>query len=240
VHDGRDGHDVQGHVHGRGHRPGEDDEALALPPRAYWERRYGAAGAVWSGRPNAPLVDAVTALGLDPAPEGATSLDLGCGEGGDVVWLAQHGWRATGVDISERAVARGAAAAEARGVADAVRFVAHDLTTWDDGRTYDLVSSCFLQSPVELDRAAILRAAARRVAVGGHLLVVSHAAPPSWAQGAPWADQQFPTVAGELAALALDEHWDVLVAEVRARETTGPDGEPAHLDDVVVLASRTS
>lgn len=230
-------HGAPGHEHRRG--PADDDEALALPPHAYWQRRYGEPGAVWSGRPNAALVDAVTALGLDPAPAGATALDLGCGEGGDVVWLAQRGWRATGVDISEHAVARGAAAAAERGVADRVRLVAHDLTTWHDGRTYDLVTSCFLQSPVALDRAAILRAATDRVAAGGHLLVVAHAAPPSWAQGAPWADQELPTVESELTALALDERWQLLVAEVRHRDAAGPDGRPGHLQDVVVLAHRT-
>lgn len=236
------GNDLATHEHsshGHRHAHAADDEALALPPHAYWQRRYGEADAVWSGRPNAPLVDAVTALGLDPAPAGATALDLGCGEGGDVVWLAQRGWRSTGVDISEHAVARGAAAAAEREVADRVRLVAHDLTTWDDGRTYDLVTSCFLQSPVALDRAAILRSATGRVAVGGHLLVVAHAAPPSWAQGAPWADQELPTVESELAALALDERWRVLVAEVRHRDAAGPDGRPGHLQDVVVLAHRT-
>ncbi len=237
-HGHRDEHGHE-HDHAHGRAPVDDDEALALPPRDYWERRYGARDAVWSGRPNAPLVDAVTALGLVPAPAGATALDLGCGEGGDVVWLAQQGWRATGVDISEHAVARGAAAAAERGVGEAVRFVARDLSTWDDAREYDLVSSCFLQSPVALDRAAILRAAAGRVAVGGHLLVVAHAAPPSWARGAPWADQVLPTVESELAALALDERWELLVAEVRDRDATGPDGRPGHLRDVVVLAHRT-
>ncbi len=40
------------------------------------------------------------------------ALDLGCGEGGDAVWLAEHGWQVLAVDVSETALSR--AAAEAR------------------------------------------------------------------------------------------------------------------------------
>jgi SAM-dependent methyltransferase len=33
------------------------------------------------------------------------ALDLGCGTGTNVIYLAQHGWEASGVDISSRAIA---------------------------------------------------------------------------------------------------------------------------------------
>jgi hypothetical protein len=48
----------------------------------------------------------------------------------------------------------------------------------------------------------------------------------------------FPTPEEDLAALALGEGWDVLVAEVRTRPATGPDGQESVLDDSVVLVRR--
>lgn len=64
------------------------------PARDWWEERYAEQDGVWSGRANAVLADIASALPVGRA------LDLGCGEGGDVVWLAREGWDATGVDLS--------------------------------------------------------------------------------------------------------------------------------------------
>lgn len=59
----------------------------------FWEGHYRGRERRWSGRPNAVLVDVVGSL-----PPG-TALDLGCGEGGDAIWLAGLGWRVTAVDV---------------------------------------------------------------------------------------------------------------------------------------------
>lgn len=211
-------------------------------PAAFWEQRYADAGAVWSGRVNATLADLVA--GIEAERDGAfgRALDLGCGEGGDVVWLASRGWHATGVDISPTAIERGRAAATSAGVpTERIRFIAADLATWapDAGSSFDLVTASFLQSPVELPRSEILRRATSAVAPGGHLLVVSHAAPPPWAKGLQGHDHVFPTPADEAASLDLDPGaWSLEVCEVRRREATGPDGERATLDDGVLLARR--
>lgn len=219
-------------------RAGGHEAAPAADPVAFWEDLY-AGGARWSGRVNASLAAAVADL-----PPGR-SLDLGCGEGGDVLWLAERGWRATGIDLSATAVARGEATARGRGIdPERVSFIAGDLGAWASDPAaldrspvpFDLITASFLQSPVELPRASILRAAARRLAPGGTLVLVSHAAPPPWAPDHPG---EFPTPAGELAALELDaSEWDVLDASVRTREATAPDGGPALLEDTVVIARR--
>ncbi|MCB0912288.1 MAG: class I SAM-dependent methyltransferase, partial [Propionibacteriaceae bacterium] len=144
----------------------------------FWEERYAGKPKVWSGRVNPGLVEFASGL-----PAGR-ALDLGCGEGGDAVWLARQGWQVTAVDISATAVARGHAAAEAAGVPDdRIRWLAQDLAHWQPEGSYDLVSAFFLQSPMELPRGEVLSRAAAAVAPGGHVLVVSHAAPPPWARG---------------------------------------------------------
>lgn len=198
----------------------------------FWEERYATADQVWSGRANQVLAD-ITA-DLQPG----TALDLGCGEGADVIWLASQGWQATGIDVSATATARGIAAAEAAGVTERTRFLAVDAATFDNTETYDLVTASFLHSSATASRADILRRATAWVAPGGHLLIVTHAAPPPWA-AEHTHDHHFLPATEEVAALDLDSaDWEVLVAEERTRTITAPSGEPATLEDGVVLLHR--
>ncbi len=203
-------------------------------PADFWEQRYAGSDRVWSGRANAALVEVASALTPGRA------LDLGCGEGGDAVWLAQNGWDATGVDIAPSAIARARAAADELGLdPERIRFVAADLESREDAEQYELVTACFLQSPVALGRVQILRRAAEQVAPGGRLLIVSHAAPPPWSSLAERHPHGMPQPADDLAALELSpELWDVEIAEVRPREATGPAGQRAVLEDGVVLVRR--
>ena len=204
-----------------------DDVTL---PAEFWEDRYASAAKVWSGKVNHAIVQVVSTL--DPG----RSLDLGCGEGGDVVWLAQRGWDATGVDISATATRRAAEGASAAGIADdRIHFEAADLGTWTPTEMYDLVTASFLQSPVELPRADILGRVAEHVVPGGRLLIVAHAGMPPWSTHAH--HQEFPTPDEEVAALGL-AGWTVEIAEVRSHEAAGPDGQHATLDDTVVLLRR--
>lgn len=64
------------------------------------------------------LVDAVE--GLPPA----RALDMGCGTGGNAMWLAARGWQVTAVDFSEVAIKKAKQYAAERGIE--VSFVAAD------------------------------------------------------------------------------------------------------------------
>lgn len=198
----------------------------------FWERRYADSERVWSGRVN-PTLESLAAE-LKPG----RALDLGCGEGGDVLWLAHQGWQALGIDISETAVERARAHVDLDDSAPgSAEFLAAGLPGGMPDEHFDLISAFFLQSPVALDRQTILRAAASRVAVGGHLLMVSHATAP------PWARQRLgragmPTLERELQVLQPSGAWDVEVGEVRQRSTVGPDGEDVVLEDLIVMAER--
>ena len=127
-----------------------------------WDERYTGTGTIWSGNPNAQL--AAEASGLTPG----TALDVGCGEGGDVIWLAQQGWRVTGADFSANGLARAARHAEEAGVADRDRLVAgrRPRPSRPDGRSYDLVTTHFLHPPdggmVEVTRRLCRGRRARR------------------------------------------------------------------------------
>ncbi len=76
---------------------------------ADWDHRYGG-DLMWSGNPNGTLVTETS--GLVPG----RALDVGAGEGGDALWLAEQGWSVTASDISQRALDRVSAEAERRGL----------------------------------------------------------------------------------------------------------------------------
>ncbi|WXF92354.1 class I SAM-dependent methyltransferase [Curtobacterium flaccumfaciens pv. flaccumfaciens] len=121
------------------------DATAAPSAREWWESRYAERDGIWSGRVNAVLASVIWGLPVGRA------LDLGCGEGGDVVWLAEQGWDVTGIDLSVTALQRGSRATVAAGVQEQTAFVAADLARWDTAARFDLVTASFLQSwPVEI------------------------------------------------------------------------------------------
>lgn len=204
--------------------------------RELWDARYSEHDRVWSGEPNAVLVE--EAAGLEPG----TALDLGCGEGADAVWLARRGWRVTAVDVSGVALERAARHAEAAGVGDRIDWQRRDLGTSFPEGTYDLVSAAFLHSPGEgLPRERILRDAAAAVAPGGVLLVIGHAGPPPWDPDAH-PDAHLPTAEEVLKSLELPEdEWDVLRMGEHERVQTAPDGRVmTRTDNALKLRRRPS
>lgn len=216
------------HGHGHGHGHGVDGSGDPVDAPAFWEARYVAMEQIWSGRVNPVLAQVAGALTPGRA------LDVGCGEGGDAVWLAERGWDVEAIDIAETALARTRRAAEAAGVADRVRASRYDLEHDLPGGTYDLVSAQFFQSPLDFPRSRILRDLADRLAPGGAILVVDHGSAPTWSGH---SDTELPTLAATLEELALDrERFDIERADSPTRTVTSPDGEQAEIFDHVILA----
>ncbi|WP_448859775.1 class I SAM-dependent methyltransferase [Corynebacterium propinquum] len=92
-------------THSDGNAPGHHNSEHHAPSAAAMEDRYANNERVWSGDPNAALLNAVASMGLDDTSP-RTALDIGCGEGADAVWLAQQGWQVTAIDHAPTAVRR--------------------------------------------------------------------------------------------------------------------------------------
>jgi SAM-dependent methyltransferase len=201
--------------------------------KEHWEQHYAERDRIWSGRVNIRLAEIVSQLSPGHA------LDLGCGEGADACWLAEHGWTVVAVDISDTALQRATVAAEERGLADRIEFAQHNLSdSFPDG-TFDLISAQFLHSMIPFDRPRLLKRAARAVRPGGLLVIVDHAGPPPWASKLDHHHHEFPSAEEVIGSLGLGEDWERVRVDAVERQAKTPDGETRPwVDNVIVLRRR--
>ena len=214
-----------------------DDVRQAARPsgnQTDWDHRYGGEQ-VWSGNPNGTLVDQVRGL----TPGGA--LDVGAGEGGDAIWLAEQGWRVTATDISPRALDRIGAEARRRGLdVECVQADANALDPFDAG-AYDLVSAQYASLPRTPDDRAVHNLL-DAVAPGGTLLVVSHDlaamrdAMEASGRSGVFDPDAYVRVEDFVTAIADAPGWEI---EVDATVPRPPGAVSSHhVDDVVLRARR--
>jgi 2-polyprenyl-3-methyl-5-hydroxy-6-metoxy-1,4-benzoquinol methylase len=214
--------------HGHDHDLSEEEVAAKFESPS-WDERYSGGEQVWSGNPNPQLVTEVTKL----AP--GTALDVGCGEGGDVIWLAQQGWRVTGADFSARGLERAARHAEQAGVSDRTDWWQVDARAFEaGGREFDLVTTHYLHPP-DGGMLQVVGRLAEAVAPGGHLLVVGHA--PSEVFEHLAASHRNALLLAEDLLPGLPDGFEALVVEQRPRSTVR-DGVTVEIDDSTLLARR--
>lgn len=201
-------------------------------PAHFWNQHYSTNQETWGGRANPLLVE--VAGPLTPG----TALDLGCGGGGDALWLARQGWRVTAVDISTTAVDQVRAHAVEVGLGDLVTTEAHDLAHSFPTGAFDLISAQYFHTPFTLPRAQVLRTAASALTPGGLLLIVDHGSTAPWS----WNRHEhthYPTPRDVAAELDLDPtRWSLQRADAPRREATGPEGETALVTDHVLVIRR--
>jgi len=182
---------------------------------------------MWSGRPNPALVAETS--GLSPG----TAVDLGCGEGGDAIWLASRGWEVTGIDISSVAIeraARNSDEAQAR-----VDWVCADFVEEPPpAGVFDLVTTHYpalLRETAETSIAALLSG----VATGGTLLFVSHhITDHEYARRHGFEPDDYVGTAEVRGA--LDASWAIDVDEIRPRPS--PSESYPHKEDMILRARR--
>lgn len=132
--------------------------------RPMWDERYGGEDYFYGTDPSDFLVEH---LGL--LPPGGELLCLAEGEGRNAVFLAERGFRPTGVDQSPVGLAKAQRLAAARGVT--IDTVVADLTSYDLGSArWDAVVSVWAHLPPEI-KAVVNPRIARAVKPGGILFL---------------------------------------------------------------------
>lgn len=203
----------------------------ASESQEFWDH-YARMDPTWGTRPNVVVAQLVEEFATRPG----RALDLGCGHGGDALWLAGRGWQVTAADVAQTALDRVQAGAQALGVAERIRPAQHDLSRDLPPGEYDLVSAAYLHTPVDIDRNAVISRAAELVAPGGFLFVIDHASTPPWSWNAG-KDVTFPTPHETLTAFGLGS-WTVERCAQDERIATGPSGESATVTDNVIVLRR--
>ena len=216
----------------------EDLEAAARPSAVEleWDHRYGG-DPMWSGNPNGTLVREITDLSPGRA------LDVGAGEGGDAIWMAEQGWHVTASDISAEGLAQVEARANARGLAvDLLRADVSVLSAFPH-EAFDLVSAQYVPIPRSPDDRGIQNLLTA-VAPGGTLLVVGHDLEAMRREQAP---QDHGTLRDIDAVVRLDDiaavlaetpGWEIEVHEKRPRPAGAASSH--HVEDLVLRARRLS
>ncbi len=107
----------------------------ALFRRALYEFMYWRGAPRWDTGITPPEVKQL--IGVEQLPRGR-ALDVGCGTGTNVVYLAEHGFNVTGIDFVPRAIEKARKRARAAGVQVELR-VADVLEPTELGAPFDLV-----------------------------------------------------------------------------------------------------
>ena len=216
--------------------PGVAPEVAEMFTEGFWNERYGTKDSLWSGNPNRNLVSEASGL---PAGD---ALDVGCGEGADIIWLAARGWHVTGVNISTVALGRAAGHAAQAGpeIAGRITWEQADIFTWEPGEDrYDLVSVQYLHPP-SAQRSPLFRRLAAALRPGGTLLVVGHH-PSDLATTIPRPPLPDLFFTGDDVVALLDPGgWDIITNAAAGREATDPEGRTVTIHDTVIRARRHS
>jgi SAM-dependent methyltransferase len=128
----------------------------------------------WDGHPIAQnLQDLVEGTSTTPALPAGAALDLGCGTGDSSIYLAQHGWKVTGVDFVPKALDK----ARAKAANLSIDFVHADVTRLSQagiGRDFPLIvdNGC-LHNMSDDDRDAYVREVSAVAAPDARLLIVA-------------------------------------------------------------------
>jgi SAM-dependent methyltransferase len=133
-----------------------------------WDQRYSEPGFAYGTEPNDFLAENVHRL-----PSGGEILCLAEGEGRNAVFLAQRGYRVTGVDASSVGLGKAHELAAIHGVT--VHTVLADLADYDMGHDrWDGVVSIWCHTPASL-RATLHRAVVRGLKPGGVFVLEAYA-----------------------------------------------------------------
>ena len=170
------------------------------------------------------------------------ALDVGAGEGGDALLLAERGWAVTASDISRRALERVGAEAGRRGLRVERHHADANALNAFATEAFDLVSAQYASIPRTPDRRGVGNLL-NAVAPGGTLLVVGHDLEPmrspieTRTNSRAFDPDAYVRVDDVADALAASSDWHIEVHEKRPRPA-GAASASQYVDDIVLRARR--
>ncbi len=179
--------------------------------RIHWNQRYRAQLGPTATCANlrlakyARFVDQLAAETRRNANAQLQALDIACGAGGTVLWLAARGWQALGVDLSEEAIALARVAAQDAEMAGRAGFVQADLDRWrPEPQSVDLITVFFYWDH------ALLPALTAAVRPGGLLIYETFNHHRRLER--PGTNASFLVHPGELECYVQDAGWSLLAS----------------------------
>ena len=102
--------------------------------KPFWEETYQDQSVSTFGNPSAEIIRLAHVL-----TKGSSVLDMGCGEGRNAIFLAEHGFQVNAIDISAAGITKLLRSARDRDLEINARV--SDMTTFQFGQDYDLIVS---------------------------------------------------------------------------------------------------
>ncbi len=189
-----------------------------------FNQEYGGVNCYWGLKPHKEVVEIEELM-----RRGAKVLDLGSGEGRDLLFLAKKGFNVTAMDISARGIERTKKLAEEKGVK--IKTVIGDIKQFEFREKYDLIiSMAFLHFLKLIEIKKIISKMKEMTNVGGYNVITA------FTEDNPF--KKFPHLFAKDELKKFYSDWDILKYKefITLPETHG-DGLP-HRHGKVVLISR--
>jgi SAM-dependent methyltransferase len=144
--------------------PAAQAKERASSQPAFWDERFADRPGLFGEAPNA-----FVAAAAEPLPRGAEVVELGAGDGRNLIPLGQRrGFQGTAVDFAEAGLRRAQARAQTLGVS--LETVAADVRRWTPGaRKWDAVIVTFVQL-LPHERPSLYRLIRQLLRPGGRLI----------------------------------------------------------------------
>jgi SAM-dependent methyltransferase len=143
-------------------------QAIDPRDRDFWNGKYNDPKSDFNHRPNRFLIEAVA--GRHPGD----AIDLGMGEGRNAIYLAQQGWRVTGVDLADAGVAQAKKRASELGVK--LDAVVDDLDHYNFGQArWDLIILFYMHAWYHGGKPSVPRRLREALKPGGLLVIEGYA-----------------------------------------------------------------
>lgn len=200
--------------------------------RTQYEKYYDQEEYYWGLEPAAFLNDLIEIIG---DVEGKKALDIGCGEGKDIIYLAEKGFDAYGFDITESGIRKTELLAKNRNV-DIHAFVA-DVNNFELDETFDLVySTGTIQYLFDENIEPFFKKIKNMVNVGGYVYFNVFVDKPFLPIPPDWDKEEKMWKTGQL--FTYFEDWEIIKVDEIIFECNSSGVKHDHCMDTIIAKRR--